>query len=523
MPLTPNLIAHWKFNEASGNAIDSHGSVTLTQNGTMSSTAGKIGTSRATASISDYFATSSSTVDVQGISFALAGWFFLDFTGQTQNIIYKSDFDTNNNFMIRCFPDVTETYKVHFTVGTQTVTHPTTLSAGTWYFVAVYFNATGTQLGISLNGSGFTTATGGGGVTSHQVMYFCTGIADPETQPYRGRVDSWSMWKNRILDTTDVAELWNGGSGLDYPFPSVETITDSTLLFLLGFDVVSSTTCPLVITGHESVNSNITLFTNGLPANNAPLYIYGHDAVTSPTCPLVISGISAINNNITLFIIGSPENTAPLYIYGHDAVNDNITLYIAGKELINNQTTLYIYSVQQTALSLPLSLIVVEPGTITDSAPLFIAGADEEGVGAYSTLYISGTAMDRVLPLFLLGHPFDQTVRSMGLWIEGTNQVTPDSIPLFLKNTQEEVYDSMTLFVKTTTGTPIAEDLFLFLKRPFEGAVDLYMHGPGTELIAPSLPLVIHNGVTIDDNVTLVVPTTFDAHNKKTTLYTHGW
>ena len=40
--LTDNLISHWKLDESSGNAADSHGSNTLTNNGSTPFVAAKI-------------------------------------------------------------------------------------------------------------------------------------------------------------------------------------------------------------------------------------------------------------------------------------------------------------------------------------------------------------------------------------------------------------------------------------------------------------------------------------------------
>ena len=51
-----NLVSYWKLDEASGNALDAHGTNTLTDSNTVTSAAGKIGDSRHfTRTVPEYF------------------------------------------------------------------------------------------------------------------------------------------------------------------------------------------------------------------------------------------------------------------------------------------------------------------------------------------------------------------------------------------------------------------------------------------------------------------------------------
>ena len=74
----------------------------------------------------------------------------------------------------------------------------------------------GNEIGISVNDGTVDTTAHSGGVASISTGFNIGAAADP-TNYWDGRIDSTSFWW-KILTSTEVTDLYNGGSGFDYPF-----------------------------------------------------------------------------------------------------------------------------------------------------------------------------------------------------------------------------------------------------------------------------------------------------------------
>ena len=91
-----DLQGWWKLDEASGSAVDSHGSNTLTQTGTVGAATGKIDGAR-DFSTSNYFSiASNASLSTGDISFSLACWAKFDALGALRPLINKR-IDGNNS------------------------------------------------------------------------------------------------------------------------------------------------------------------------------------------------------------------------------------------------------------------------------------------------------------------------------------------------------------------------------------------------------------------------------------------
>jgi hypothetical protein len=88
MALTDNLISFWKLDETSGNAIDAHGSNTLTAVASPGTAAGKIETARTFNGSSQYFSVASNaSVQVGDEDFYVAGWVYLNSVTAVNRIV----------------------------------------------------------------------------------------------------------------------------------------------------------------------------------------------------------------------------------------------------------------------------------------------------------------------------------------------------------------------------------------------------------------------------------------------------
>lgn len=90
---------------------------------------------------------------------------------------------------------------------------PTT---GTWYMVTAYHDASGDEIGIAVDGGSFTTTAHTYGLNAA-----CTGnfrIAGTQLSGYSwdGLLEEAAVW-TRVIDSGDVGDLWNSGSGATIP------------------------------------------------------------------------------------------------------------------------------------------------------------------------------------------------------------------------------------------------------------------------------------------------------------------
>src|SRR3990167_8093050 len=92
MSLITNLISYWKFDEASGNAADSQGSETLTNNATITYSAGALNNAAdLVAASSQYFSrASNANLQTGDIDYTISCWVKLTTKAANFTIITKS-------------------------------------------------------------------------------------------------------------------------------------------------------------------------------------------------------------------------------------------------------------------------------------------------------------------------------------------------------------------------------------------------------------------------------------------------
>lgn len=204
-------VVHYKLDEASGTRNDSVGSNHLTDNNTVSSTTGKIGTAALfVAANSEYLSlTDNATVSVGGaVDFTLSAWVYLNSTGN-QIIVYKASeygiFFTGGAFV----------FDVIVGGSTKRATWGSSASTATWYHVVGWFDSTAQTVNISVdNGAGVSTASAGN--PTDGTNPFIVGSFGGASLFADARIDSVTLWK-KVLTGTERSNLYNSGSGLDYP------------------------------------------------------------------------------------------------------------------------------------------------------------------------------------------------------------------------------------------------------------------------------------------------------------------
>lgn len=98
------------------------------------------------------------------------------------------------------------------------------LSTDTWYHLVFTYDGSGLSSGIKIyiNGSEDTTSDASSGtyvrmINSTELPQFFR-LGTNNNTVHKGIIDEVGIWKNKELTLTEVSELYNSGSGLQYPF-----------------------------------------------------------------------------------------------------------------------------------------------------------------------------------------------------------------------------------------------------------------------------------------------------------------
>lgn len=232
-PDFPNILAavfaylgasmHWKLNEASGNATDSIGSNTLTDNNTVTSAAGKIGNARQfTAANSESLTIADNAVLSGGnIDFTIAGWVYLD-SKSVDRVFCAKGSSGNYEYVIR-YNAAFDTFQAFFyhdgtNSSSVSATSLGTIATGTWYFVVVWHDSVSDTINIQVNnGTVDSAAANAAGIFNGTGTFALGKQGSDNVDFWDGRIDSVTVWR-RALSPAERAALYNGGSGVDYPF-----------------------------------------------------------------------------------------------------------------------------------------------------------------------------------------------------------------------------------------------------------------------------------------------------------------
>ena len=249
MALTDNLQGYWKFDESSGNPADSSGNgYTLTNNNTATFATGKINNGAVLASAStQYFSRTDANVanlDFAATDFTLNGWVnwtsAIPASGTVQSFMGKFDSAARQYLFSLYNIDGSQIHLISeigdgaSNASQQDVSW--TPSAATWYMVTLRYTT-------STKASDFSVNASAQGATQTGTVALGNGSADFRVgsgfgaggRLMNGSMDEWGAWNRRLSDA-ELTTLYNGGSGLQYPFSSTPatTTTASSNLTLLG-------------------------------------------------------------------------------------------------------------------------------------------------------------------------------------------------------------------------------------------------------------------------------------------------
>lgn len=230
MALADNLVSYWKLDEASGNAIDSYGSNTLTDHNAVGSATGKINTARDFEETSSQYLsiTSNATLQMGDIDFTIAFWVKFESLGAYRMLLSKwSDSPDSREYMV--YYDVSRTCVTAIIsadgAALTFVDSNVAISTATWYFVVAGYDATGDALNININAGTTQSAAHSGGafVGTNAFMLGAYSSGGVPALFHDGLIDEPMIWK-RALSGAEIANLYNSGNGQANPFAALPKV-----------------------------------------------------------------------------------------------------------------------------------------------------------------------------------------------------------------------------------------------------------------------------------------------------------
>jgi hypothetical protein len=237
MALLDNIAAYWKMEESSGNSrVDAtSGGHDLTDSGGVPSTTGIIGNAAGNFDGSaDYLYSTDKIIDMgAGNAYSISFWIEGDTSannGRAVNLCSSSNgaelylrFNTSTEIVARFFDGATT-----YDSTTQAVS-----ASGTRYHVVITVD-TSNDMRFYVNNSEVGTATAVGATRSGSAP--ANGVSfgrHPNVAGnwWKGNVDEVAVWDGKTLDSSEISQLYNSGSGLQYPFG--ESSTNSSFFMFM--------------------------------------------------------------------------------------------------------------------------------------------------------------------------------------------------------------------------------------------------------------------------------------------------
>lgn len=226
MALDTNQVHAWHFNESSGNAADSVGSQTLTNNNTVPFGSGLLANCAIpVAASSESFSSTAGLFPSSPTAVSVNCWIQVRVAPvDAANYIISNDGTTSNRGLRFFYQDTAGSKQVRVLVSYNSdgssisAVKTGTLTLDTWYMVT--FTDNGTDVIVYVNGSAGTTASNAGTRSYDNSVSDVFAVAAPyglSDQFLDGKFDELGVW-TRALSGAEITELYNAGAGLAYPY-----------------------------------------------------------------------------------------------------------------------------------------------------------------------------------------------------------------------------------------------------------------------------------------------------------------
>lgn len=224
--LLTGLQSYWKLDEASGNALDAHGSNALTNNNSVGTTTGLLNGCRtfASASLRYFSLADNASISTGDVSFAFAGWVYQT-AATSQVIVSKWQNDgTNREYLLDTGGNSGTQFR--FIVYSDGSTSASVVASNfgniplnTWCFVIAWHDATANTINLQVNNGTVNSTAHSAGVldttTPFQIGARRSSGGNAENH-LDGRLDEFAFWKGSVPDSTQRTLLYGSGTPPGY-------------------------------------------------------------------------------------------------------------------------------------------------------------------------------------------------------------------------------------------------------------------------------------------------------------------
>lgn len=241
MALVDNLVAYWKLDEASGNAVDATGNgFTLTNTNTVGFAAGALNNCAdyGTANTNKYFRLSNN-LGITGGDITISTWVKMrtEIASATQNIVIQGDAGTDVNYFIT-YEYNAGTRRLAFNRQKQAISNnyryaTATLGTAAWNHIVLRYtggNLSGWLNGVKVGADLATSGSGSAAAVSDIILGSDQGqTATTYLSAYQDETGIWNIGKS----DAEIVQLYNGGTPPDL-FGGAVTVPSRLMMMGVG-------------------------------------------------------------------------------------------------------------------------------------------------------------------------------------------------------------------------------------------------------------------------------------------------
>lgn len=235
MALTTDILAYWKFDS---DATDSVGSADGTVSGATNTT-GFINNGYDFDGVNDYIDLGDNSALELVNDLTVSFWTKTTTTVNDYFFANGTDFAASQfgGYAIKIQGGKVKVQKATSTTTNIELTGTVSVNDGNWHHVVVLIKSSG-NMQIYVDGSSDVSNSDTSDVAynNHYQQWgawFSTGEADHAKQAIDALIDECGLW-SRELSASEITELYNSGTGVQYPFGAA-AVTNDALFFGVGF------------------------------------------------------------------------------------------------------------------------------------------------------------------------------------------------------------------------------------------------------------------------------------------------
>ena len=237
MAITDSLISFWSLEEESGTRVDAHGSNDLSDGNTVLFTTGVVGNCADFELSGSEYLLDGARWDTAGypvgdVALSVTMWVRIEAKSGSNATPFSAYNTSDNDRVCQMQWDQSEDRFTWYVspdgssanskwAAADTLGAP---SINTWYFIACYHDPDTDLIGIQVNQGGWDTTAYTTGIhdpTDAQTVLTLGAKSHTRSGYWDGEIDEVGIW-GKILSGGELTSLYGGGSGLEYPFVTIQ-------------------------------------------------------------------------------------------------------------------------------------------------------------------------------------------------------------------------------------------------------------------------------------------------------------